>query len=136
MKSTLTLNANPNLFLKIAGALAPSFSPHPLGRGMRALLPQSGADVVIYQRGADGKLGITRRHKLSSNYTSDFFKSQPDREYTLYLQNCGICNREIPREEKTRLRNLFLDFCNEDFVGLAKIDIFNGEIIHIRIEPK
>lgn len=97
----------------------------------------SGTVVTVTHR-VDGKLVVRDAFTLDREYTSGYWESQPDGEYELIMNQGGIFNRNIPREEKVKLVNfLSHHFDNKHpFAGLVKLENSKGRISQVRIEPK
>lgn len=124
------------------GSGIPNFAKKALERLAERVVEEVSQTVVtVMERKGDGKLVIAQQwgKKL---YSSEFWASQPDGEYQLFMTQGGIRNREIPREEKEALSRLWRHYLPSDeggnkiFAGLISLDVFNGAITQVRIQPK
>ncbi len=66
-----------------------------------------------------------------ADYSSSYWQSLPDGEYTLYVSQGGVRNREIPRHEKDCLKDIFKTIFGESFSGTARIITDSGNIVEI-----
>lgn len=66
------------------------------------------------------------------HYLSTYWQTLPDGEYTLYVSQGGIRNREIPRDEKDRLKDVLNSAFGESFFGTAKVETVSAEVVKIQ----
>jgi hypothetical protein len=95
--------------------------------------------VVIYD-GQSDKIDTKNITIFNDKYAyiSNYWKSQPDGEYILYLNQGGISNRDIPHVEKRNLKNFLYNpplhrFIGEKFTGLVAIENANGLLTTITV---
>ena len=94
--------------------------------------------VIITEAFEGGEHRIDKQYRMGTLYSSDYWQTQHDGEHKIYIKRGGVCNRDIPRDEKTRLAEFILPLCNKDqaLASLAKIQNESGNILQIRIEEK
>lgn len=65
------------------------------------------------------------------HYVSEYWQTLPDGEYTLYVTQGGVRNRDIPRLEKDCLKGIFSRAFGESFYGTVQVETVAGEIAKI-----
>jgi hypothetical protein len=71
-------------------------------------------------------------------YSSDYWRSKPDGEYTLFLSHGGVAYRDMPKVEKKRLKQYFNEHCrlHSPFTGTATVQNYGGELRSITATEK
>lgn len=101
-----------------------------------------GTIVTVLRRQTNGTLALTHNGEKSYPYRTEFWRSQPNGEYDLYVTQGGIRNRQVPRDEKKSLRDVIRRYTYADeegnltFAGTLKITVFNGAVTQIRVEEQ
>jgi hypothetical protein len=69
--------------------------------------------------------------RWSASYSTSYWQSLPDGEYTLCVSQGGVRNKEIPRLEKVNLKDIFKTILGESFSGTVKVRTIAGKIVEI-----
>lgn len=98
----------------------------------------SGTIITVTQRLPDGNIDINHRIVGETYYSSNYWKSKSDGEYSYYMTQGGFRDLKLPKDEKIELCNYLLSKLDyiHDIFGFVTIDKFKGVITHIRIELK
>ncbi|MFZ4859671.1 MAG: hypothetical protein ACOYL3_25135 [Desulfuromonadaceae bacterium] len=96
-----------------------------------------GPVLVMTELQPDGNYVTISQTAMKNKYTSDFFASKPDGEFTLFINQGGIANRDFPKDEKLQFKRSCCRIGEgmQDFRGYARLFIQNGEVIQVRFEP-
>lgn len=105
------------------------------------IAPVRGAFFTVTKKQDDGLFCIAEQYVRTEPYSSEYWKSQPDGDYLIYMTQGGIRNREIPRDEKKELyyylRHHLEHHAKADgFAGSIKLSNRNGTIGRVLIQPK
>lgn len=94
--------------------------------------------VIVTTQKVDGKTVILNQIIRNIGYNSDYWANQPDGEYEIYINQGGVRNREIPKNEKTRFIGFITPYLKDSntFVGIVRFSNRKGIATQIQIEPK
>lgn len=107
-----------------------------------AMEPVRHTIVTVVTKGENGRVVVIDQGLKYRVYTSEYWGAKPDGEYELYVNQGGIRNRDVPRNEKDALvRFLRIHFNldeegNMTFNGVIRLLVVGGEITQIRLEHK